>query len=473
MSTTAPGAERARGGAAPGAPRLSLVLRNRRGSEVLPATIRRLALAFRGILVEVLVADETLKIGSTELLTAARLEDLPVRVVRARDALPQAIASARGTYVAVADADERHPPEMLAEMLFDAAANDVDLVIAARRRPGSQPHRVVVSACGAAVRGLSDPLAPFFVVRAELMRSLDVRRGATILALDVLLAHPQASVSELPVSAAVRSRARSHRGVRRTVAETAHAARLLRAGAGARAHRVRARVTDRAWAVRHAAEAPWALPVMLAIVAVAGVLRFWALPSLHWYGHDEGHASMAAHRMLVEHQPVLTGQPTSRGVHLGPGYYYLVAPLYALFGMSPFAGAFLAAAAGVLAVLLVFLIGRRVFGAGAGAAAAAIMATAPIAVYFGRFGWNPNTLPFFSALFVYALLCAPANRRWLPVAAFCAALAPQLHASGLLLPGALGVWLLTRRPRTGARGWIATGAAFAVPLLPMAAAELR
>ncbi|HVL91322.1 MAG TPA: glycosyltransferase family 39 protein [Actinomycetota bacterium] len=449
---------------------MTLVVRNRTGSDVTPAFIERLARCLERDATEVIVADETIRMASTDLLIAAEKAGLPVRVIRARAALADALVTAAGDYVAVMDADERHPPEMLSAMLFQAAANDVDIVMGSRRPVDGKPPRTLLSVCGDAVRGITDPATPFFVARRSMLEEFTPKPGATVLALDLLLAHPRASVSELPIKPA---RPGDAPGVRRRAAERVHIVRLSRRGAAVRAKAVRETANGLAWKARRKAEEPWTLFAIGGILIAAALLRFWALPSLHWYGHDEAHASMAAQRMLVDHKPVLTGQPTSRGVYLGPGYYYLVAPFYALFGMSPFAGAFLAAIAGVGAVYLVWRIGRETFGALAGLSAAAIMATAPIAVYFGRFGWNPNTLPFFAALLIYALIRAPSNKRWLAPAAFAAGLAPQLHATGLILPATLGIWLLTRRPKLRKRSWAGLAGLFALPLVPMAVAELR
>jgi len=469
---TAPGQKTSRGRTVVAGPRLTLVVRNRSGSEVTPAIVERLGRALRDTPAEILIADETIKMASTELLMTAERERVPLRVLRARAALADALTAATGDYVAIIDAGGRHPPEMIPDMLLQAAVNDVDIVLASRRPVDGKPPRGLLSVCGDAVRGITDPATPFFLSRRSILESIAPKPGATILALDLLLAHPRASISELAIRDGGTHEA-PRPNVRRRAAERVHVVRLSRRGAAVRAKAVRTTANGLAWKARRKAEEPWTLFAIGAILLAATILRFWALPSLHWYGHDEANASMAAQRMLVDHKPVLTGQPTSRGVYLGPGYYYLIAPFYALFRMSPFAGAFLAAIAGVGAVYLVWRIGRETFGALAGLSAAAIMATAPIAVYFGRFGWNPNTLPFFAALLVYALIRAPSNKRWLAPAAFAAGLAPQLHATGLILPATLGIWLLTRRPPLRARSWAGIAGLFALPLVPMIVAELR
>ncbi|MHB8510728.1 MAG: glycosyltransferase family 39 protein [Actinomycetota bacterium] len=443
---------------------MTLIVRNRTGSAVAPKLANDLSEAFGELPVEVLIADETIKMNSTELLIESRARGLQTRVIRARSALREAIDSASAPFTVIIDIDERHPLKLIPQMLFEAEAQQADLVVVSSR---SNAPRAVRRFCGAAVRGIGDPLTPFFLARTPLFEDLKLSAGATVLALDLLLAHPYASTVE------IEHRVEARRGSRRSGAETIHVIQLMRRGARARAHGARVKVRNATLSAQVRAAHP-SVRVALALIVIAGaLLRFWALPSLHWFSHDEAHAAFAAYRLMVQHKPVLQGQPTSRGVYLGPGYYYLVAPFYLMFGMSPFGGAFLAAIAGLGAVWLCWRIGREVFGQATGLAAAAIMATAPIAVYFSRFGWNPNTLPFFAALFIYALIVAERSRTWLIVAAFCAGLAPQLHATGLILPMVLCVWLIMHRPRMKKRTWGLMLFAFGLPLLPMMLGELR
>ena len=131
---TAPGPKTTRGRAIPAGPRLTLIVRNRSGSDVTPAVVDRLTSALAGTPAEIVIADETIKMSSTELLTAADAAGLPLRVVRARAALADAITSASGDYIAIADIDDRHPLEMIPQMLFEATVNDVDVVVGSRRR---------------------------------------------------------------------------------------------------------------------------------------------------------------------------------------------------------------------------------------------------------------------------------------------------------------------------------------------------
>jgi 4-amino-4-deoxy-L-arabinose transferase-like glycosyltransferase len=218
-----------------------------------------------------------------------------------------------------------------------------------------------------------------------------------------------------------------------------------------------------------------AIPRSLALLTVglAATLRFWKLGSLHWYGQDEAGASFAAWRLIHEHQVILAGPPNSRGVYLGPGYYYLVAPFYWLFDGDPYASAFLAAVAGTGTAYLLWQIGRCAFDEATGLLTALLFATSPMAVLHGRSGWNPNVLPFLSVLLIFSLLRIRQTRWGAPLAASSAALAPQCHPSGLMLPVVLIAWVMWKRPAVGRRVALASGVAGFLPLLPVVIAELH
>src|SRR5207302_9729664 len=67
-----------------------------------------------------------------------------------------------------------------------------------------------------------------------------------------------------------------------------------------------------------------------------------------------------------------------------PGYYWTLKAWGDAFGSSELALRSLSAAWGVAAVVLTFLIGRRLFGLLAGSVAALLLAVAPLAVYYSQ-----------------------------------------------------------------------------------------
>jgi dolichol-phosphate mannosyltransferase len=131
---------------------------------------------------------------SSNELTAAAVEraavetEVEVRVERRREgergdglggAVRRGLELARGESVAVMDADLQHPPALLPDLLAEAKQRQADVVIATRRAgegttKGLRPVRRLVSDASASLarlmfprrlRGVSDPMSGFFVVR--------------------------------------------------------------------------------------------------------------------------------------------------------------------------------------------------------------------------------------------------------------------------------------------------------------------
>jgi dolichol-phosphate mannosyltransferase len=117
------------------------------------------------------------------------------------------------------DGDLQHPPEIIPELLAEAAMGDYDVVVASRYTgPGeaaglSSPFRRVVSsaATGAAkvffprrLSAVSDPMSGFFILRRQAVDSASLRpRGFKIL-LEIVARTPQLRVSEVPFTFAER-----------------------------------------------------------------------------------------------------------------------------------------------------------------------------------------------------------------------------------------------------------------------------
>ncbi|HEX5711716.1 MAG TPA: glycosyltransferase family 39 protein [Solirubrobacterales bacterium] len=143
---------------------------------------------------------------------------------------------------------------------------------------------------------------------------------------------------------------------------------------------------------------------------------------------------------------LLQGGPTAVR---GPGYPYLLGTTYALSDDSRTAGRLLGAALGVVVVLLLYLLARRIWGRRVGLVAAGLAAVFPPLVLLSR---DLVSETLFIALELGALLCvlnfrrAGGALRWAAAAGALCGLAALTRntALALMLPVALGVW--TARP---------------------------
>jgi hypothetical protein len=186
-----------------------------------------------------------------------------------------------------------------------------------------------------------------------------------------------------------------------------------------------------------------------AIFAVALVERVWR-PDLALLGYDESAAASLVGAWRTEGLFPLTGIVSSIGVPNPPGWPYLLA-LVLLANDSPYALVGLGIVTSLLALTLIWWVGRRWLGTWGALAAAAFYATGFWAIFLGRSGWQPVFLQVPVILCLDTLLVL-ATRRWpwaLTIACGWLALMIQLHYIGavfaVLLP--IAAWPARRALR--------------------------
>ncbi|MFQ5561449.1 MAG: ArnT family glycosyltransferase, partial [Nitrospinota bacterium] len=96
------------------------------------------------------------------------------------------------------------------------------------------------------------------------------------------------------------------------------------------------------------------------------------------------------------------GSELITGGNLGPLEYYLLAFPYMISGDPEFLTGFVALL-NIVAVFLLYLLGRDFFNVKVGLIAAALFAFSPPAVLYSKKIWNPYFLPLFSVLFFYCV----------------------------------------------------------------------
>jgi 4-amino-4-deoxy-L-arabinose transferase-like glycosyltransferase len=184
---------------------------------------------------------------------------------------------------------------------------------------------------------------------------------------------------------------------------------------------------------------------LLAILAVAALLRLWRLDQYTTFLGDQGRDALAVREMLRTLDLPIVGPPTSSGnIYFGPAYYYLLIVPMALSASNPVAAAAMVASLGIASVGLLYYLCRAWFGTRAAGVVALLYAVAPVAVESSRTAWNPHPVPFFILLTVVGLwkVHAGASFRWLLLTGASLALVIQMHYSAaLFLPVAGLIWL--------------------------------
>jgi 4-amino-4-deoxy-L-arabinose transferase-like glycosyltransferase len=169
------------------------------------------------------------------------------------------------------------------------------------------------------------------------------------------------------------------------------------------------------------------------ILLVASFLRFYQINTTEL---DEDQAMLyrlaydAVHHALL---PV-TSNVASIRIANPPGVIYFFMPLAAL-SSNPMWGSVLVGVFSTAASVLAYFFTRRYYGRFAGVVAALLYATAAGPLNYARFIWQPNLMPPFVVLFMFALFRGVVERRkgWLWPALVLFGILYQMHPTTLLL----------------------------------------
>lgn len=163
--------------------------------------------------------------------------------------------------------------------------------------------------------------------------------------------------------------------------------------------------------------------------------------------------------------PLLGPKAGGTFLRLGPAFYYLQYLGALVFGATPAGMAAVVLIASVASIAVFFLLVRRLFPDWLALFLTLGFSVSEYFVMYGRFAWNPNMLPFFILLGMYALLRSVGGGernpgRWFLVSVFAFGIATELHFLAFLaVPAFVGTFLILRRPKFRLRTW---GAAFAI-----------
>ncbi len=184
---------------------------------------------------------------------------------------------------------------------------------------------------------------------------------------------------------------------------------------------------------------------LLAILALAAVLRLPGLDERGRWDADQGHDMLVLRALVVDGEVPLLGPRTSIGTfHHGAVYYYILAPAALLSGADPIAVTGEIALIGIAAVAATWWLGRLLAGSLAGLAAALLAALSPAGIDESTFIWNPNLIPLAAALAFGGAIRAWQARspRWWLLSGAGAMVTMQCHILGaVVLPPLLLLFL--------------------------------
>lgn len=191
--------------------------------------------------------------------------------------------------------------------------------------------------------------------------------------------------------------------------------------------------------------------LLIIILLIGAFLRLYKINEYMTFLGDEGRDAIIVRNFITKGDLMLIGPGTSVGnMYLGSLYYYLMAPALLLANFSPVGPAVQIALLGVVTIFLVWFVGREWFPSSktnyAALIATFLYAISPVIIYYSRSSWNPNIMPFFALLSIYAIWRVWIKKEygWLTVLGVSYAFVLQSHYFGLLLAPTLGLfWLLS------------------------------
>lgn len=193
----------------------------------------------------------------------------------------------------------------------------------------------------------------------------------------------------------------------------------------------------------------WERRMLILVIFIAAFLRGYHFHDWLRFNPDQARDAAVVFEMTRGHIPLLGPPAGGTDFQLGPITHYFSYISGTFFGFSPDSLAYPDLLFSILTVPLIFFLVTRMFGEKLGLLAASLSAVSGFMVRYGRFQWNPNTMPFFTALFLLsaALVLSSEGRRqrlWAAVFGISLGVGVQLHTFLLvLLPLlALGFFLM-------------------------------
>lgn len=195
----------------------------------------------------------------------------------------------------------------------------------------------------------------------------------------------------------------------------------------------------------------WEAISILIIVLFAGFLRFYKIGDYMTFLGDEGRDAAVVRDMILGRKFTLLGPGTSIGnMYLGPFYYYLMIPALVLAGFSPVGPSVMVGLFGIATVFLMWWIGRQWFDRISALKISALYAVSPVVINYSRSSWNPNIMPFFALLCIYAIwkVWRFGYWRWFIISTVSFAFVINSHYLGLLLAPVMALFtVFAPRPK--------------------------
>lgn len=179
--------------------------------------------------------------------------------------------------------------------------------------------------------------------------------------------------------------------------------------------------------------------VFFGILCVGIFLRTYEFHDFLRFNADQSRDAGIVSSYIEGRSPLPLLGPKAGGTdfRVGPAFYYFQIASAMVFGNMPDVMAYPDLLCSILAIPLIFFFFRKYFTVWIVFPLTMIFAVSSYAVKYSRFAWNPNSLPFWSTLFLFGLhemITARGNRYWFWVimTGIAFGIGVQLHTLTLL-----------------------------------------
>lgn len=187
--------------------------------------------------------------------------------------------------------------------------------------------------------------------------------------------------------------------------------------------------------------------IAVTILAIGIFLRTYHHHDWLRFNADQGRDAELVSRAVdgTTAWPLLGPKAGGTQFKLGPAFYWFEITSAKLFGNTPDRMAFPDLFTSILSIPLLFFFLRKYFGKYESLSLTAVFAVSLYLITYARFGWNPNSTPFWTILALYALheVFSEKNNRkysWAAIAGAAIGIGVQLHTTLLVIfPATLAI----------------------------------
>ncbi len=144
--------------------------------------------------------------------------------------------------------------------------------------------------------------------------------------------------------------------------------------------------------------------LIILIVAISAGLLFYRLPELMSFFSDQAWFYISARDMVLTGNIPLVGIASSHPwLHQGALWTYILGLIFAVSQFNPIAPVYFTAGVGVITVLLVYIIGKKMFSSAVGLVSTFLYATSPLIIIHARTPYHTSFIPLTALLYMFAL----------------------------------------------------------------------